>query len=148
MATSLLERLHAYYNSKEMQSAAGKHNVSLLTNYRCHSGVLMLPSSLFYDSTLQCRSKEVSHPSAPFPLQFICSSFNRTRNNLQGRDEAEAQILLEQVTKYVSTWPDHLWGCKTKKILESVCIMSPSADQVGILYHLNLYFYIMISPKL
>ena len=127
LATSLLERLHAYYNSDKMQSKTSEYSVSLMANYRCHSAILMLPSSLFYGSTLQCRSEQMSHPLAPFPLQFICSSIKKIRNNLQGRDDAEAQILLEQVTKFVSNWPDHLWG---PKCLETVCIISPSADQV------------------
>ena len=128
LADSLLERLHAYYNSNTLKYATRKHTVSLLTNYRCHSGVLMLPSSLFYGSTLQCRSEQMCHPFAPFPLQFVCSSMDKLSNsNLQGRDEAEAEILLEQVKKYISSWPDHLWG---PKILETICILTPSADQV------------------
>ena len=127
LGTSLLERLHAYYNSFEMKSVAGNCMSNLLTNYRCHSGILMLPSSLFYGSTLQYRSEQQSHPLAPFPLQFICSSLNRIYSNLHSKDKTEAEILLEQVEKYVSSWPHHLWG---KQELESVCIISPSADQV------------------
>ena len=127
MGTSLLERLHTYYNSFEMKSVAGNYLANLLTNYRCHSGILMLPSSLFYGSTLQYRSEQQSHPLASFPLQFICSSLNSIYCNLRSKDEIEADILLEQVDKYVSSWPHHLWG---KRELESICIITPSADQV------------------
>jgi hypothetical protein len=68
------------------------------------------------------------HPFAPFPLQFVCSSIDRLSNgSLQGKDEIEAQILLDQVKKYVSAWPDHLWG---QQKLETICILTPSADQV------------------
>ena len=127
LATSLIERLHAHYNSDEMHSVTKDYNVSLLTNYRCHSAILMLPSSLFYGSTLQCRAEQMPHPSAPFPIQFVCSSIRKITNNMQGRDDDEAKILLEQVANYVSSWPHQLWGTKA---LESVCIISPSADQV------------------
>lgn len=131
LGTSLLERLHAYYASSEINSVANEYSVSLLTNYRCHNGILMLPSSLFYGSTLQCRAEQMAHPLAQFPLQFICSSIKRMESNLQGKDEHEAQVLLEQVAKYVNNnWPSHLWG---QQCLESICIMTPSADQVQLI---------------
>ena len=132
LGTSLLERLHAYYVSNEMNSVASEYSVSLLTNYRCHSVILMLSSSLFYGSTLQHRAEQMSHPLAQFPLQFICSSIKRMGSNPQGKDEDEAQILLEQVKKYVTNWPSHLWG---QKHLESICIMTSSADQVQMIFH-------------
>lgn len=75
------------------------------------------------------------HPFAPFPLQFVCSSIDTLSNSsLQGRDEIEAEILLEQVKKYVSAWPHHLWG---KKNLETICILTPSADQV---FDINFFY--------
>lgn len=47
-----------------------------------------------------------------------------------GKDEVEVQILLDQVSKYVSCWPEHLWG---PKALETICVISPSAEQVKML---------------
>ena len=125
LSTSLLERLHNHYI--ELGEAAEKHIASLLTNYRSQSGILMLPSSLFYGSTLQCRTRDQPHPLADFPLQFICTSLNNTESNSQSEDQLEALTLLNQVRKFVDKWPEKKWG---EKDLAKVCIMSPSADQV------------------
>lgn len=124
-----------------MESVTKQYTVNLLTNYRCHSAILMLPSHLFYGSTLQCRSEEKPHPLAPFPFQFICSSINQVQCSIHGKDETEADILLEQVNKYVSSWPHLLWG---EMNLESICIISPSADQVIISTTCTMYVCVLI----
>ena len=125
LATSLLERLHNQYI--ELGELAEKHLASLLTNHRSQSGILMLPSSLFYGSTLQCRAKDKPHPLASYPLQFICTSLKQAKSNPHSIDRLEAETLLNQVTRFVSQWPEKLWG---RKDLSRICIMSPSADQV------------------
>ncbi len=138
LGTSLLERLHKHYQT--IGDAAVPYTASLLTNYRCHSGILMLPSSLYYSSTLQCCVPEDSaHPAAPFPLVFVCTSFDPCTVNEQNTEQSqkekmdaydrEASILLEQVKKYASDWPKSNWGDKVK--LNEMCIVTLSANQVG-----------------
>ena len=106
---------------------------SLLTNYRSQSGILMLPSSLFYGSTLQCRTRDKPHPLAAYPLHFICTSLKEIKSTSHCVDEQEAVCLLNQVQKFVDKWPEKEWGTKD---LAKICIMSPSADQVNtLLYH-------------
>ena len=50
LSISLLERLMETYKGKKSFESA---KAVLLTNYRSHPGVLRLPSSLFYDNTLE-----------------------------------------------------------------------------------------------
>lgn len=111
----------------ELGEPAKKHIASLLTNYRSQSGILMLPSSLFYGSTLQCRTKDQPHPLAAYPLHFICTSLNNIKSCSHSKDYSEAVTLLTQVKKFVDKWPEQRWG---KKDLSKICVMSPSADQV------------------
>ena len=126
LATSLLERLHNQYI--ELGEVTEKHLASLLTNHRSQSGILMLPSSLFYGSTLQCRTKDKPHPLASYPLQFICTSLKQAKSCPHSTDKLEAETLLNQVRRFVNQWPEKQWG---RKDLSSICIMSPSADQVS-----------------
>ena len=123
LSTSLLERIHKSYNDIGEMSCS----FSLLSNYRSHSGIMMLPSSLFYESTLQCTVNAKTHPSAPFPLVFVCSSIERiSAANSSGTDEMEAKTLVNEVKKYIwDSWPVE-WG----KEISEVCIMTPSATQV------------------
>ena len=125
LSVSLLQRLHRHYHKY------GKAcSFSLLQNYRSHSGLLMLPSSLFYRSTLQCNVPDSNaHPLAPFPLVFVCSSIDSTPSaNAMDTDEEEAKILVDEVDKYVKSWPDE-WG-EREHSQDRVCIMTPSANQV------------------
>ena len=126
LGTSLLERLHKHYET--LGEVSQQHSISLLTNYRCHSGILTLPSSLFYGSTLQCRVPEESaHPDAPYPLVFICSSFDATVQHLRNdTDENEARHLLQQVAKFITNWPC-AWGEVDRS---KICIITPSPNQV------------------
>ena len=127
LSTSLLERLHKHYNDHGDTS----HLFSLLQNYRSHSGLLMLPSSLFYRSTLQCNvSDSKAHPLAPFPLVFVCSCIeNIPSANSTDTDEKEAKTLVDEVKRYIfGSWPEE-WEERVHSPGE-VCIMSPSANQV------------------
>ena len=121
-----MERLHKHYET--LGGVSQQHSISLLTNYRCHSGILTLPSSLFYGSTLQCRVPEESaHPDAPYPLVFVCSSLDASVQWIKNdTNEAEARLLLQQVSKFVKNWP-RAWG---KVDQSQICIMTPSANQV------------------
>ena len=125
LGTSIMERLYTAYD-KFREDSRSLHS-ELSTNYRCHQGILMLPSHLFYDSTLLCRSKTPAHPDAPFPLVFVCSSLNKAITERKSTDNTEADCLLRLVDKYMSGWPSN-WG---KKDLETICIMSPSENQVS-----------------
>ena len=92
----------------------------------------MLPSSLFYGSTLQCCvSDAMAHPNAPFPLVFVCSSIDQTTAaNSKDNDEREAAVLVEEVNKYCKTsWPTLVWG-EVADPPGKVCIMTPSSTQV------------------
>lgn len=122
LGISLLERLH---NAYEQLGDKGRYrSVSLLTNHRCHSGILMLPSSLFYKSSLQCHFKMyLAHPFVKYPLQFICSSFDPNDTSYgDSINKAEAECLVKQVDHYLKHWPvEH----------NRICIMSPSENQVS-----------------
>jgi len=86
----------------------------------------MLPSSLFYQSTLQCRVPDhICHPKAPFPIAFVCSSLEEKFNGVPGINPSEAEVLHEEFEKYFSPWPTN-WKENESKI----CILSPSANQV------------------
>ena len=126
LSISLLQRLHEQYQK------IGEDTTSLLTNYRSHSGLLMLPSSLFYGSTLQCRVPDSkSHPLAPYPLVFVCSSTKQySAVNNKSTDQTEAEALVEQVKKYITdSWPTTVWG-RQDDPPGKVCIMTPSPTQV------------------
>lgn len=126
LSISLLQRLHEQYQK------IGETTNSLLTNYRSHSGLLMLPSSLFYESTLQCRVPDSkAHPLAPYPLVFVCSSIKRTATcKIGSKDETEARVLVEQVKKYIrDSWPTTVWESQHDPP-GKVCVMTPSPAQV------------------
>lgn len=125
LGISLLERLHAQYDKRQFPSKRFC-SVTLLTNHRCHSGILMLPSSLYYHSTLRCGKKnDTPHHLVPFPLTFVCSDVKQPNSETSGVNEAEADVIMKEVEKYFKTWPKS-WSRQEKRI----CIMSPSADQV------------------
>ena len=126
LGKSLLERLHDLYSTMPAHLYS-KHAVTLLTNYRCHNKILMLPSNLYYDSTLLCGvSDDEAHHLSPFPLNFVCCDVSDHNKPTTGTNEVEADVLIKEVQKYCNSWPKH-WG---EKDLKKVCIMSPSADQV------------------
>ncbi len=125
LSESLLERLHAVYDARYFPSKKF-HSVTLLTNHRCHSGILMLPSSLYYQSTLMCRVPDsIAHHLAPFPLTFVCSDIQQDIIGTKWANEKEADAVIDEVKRFFKKWPKH-W----KKEDRRIGIMSPSADQV------------------
>ena len=137
LSISLLQRLHEQYKK------IGETTNSLLTNYRSHSGLLMLPSSLFYGSTLQCCVPDSSsHPHAPYPLVFVCSSIKQTvACNVGSTDQTEAEVLVEQIKKYVKDfWPTTVWGSRDDPP-GKVCIMTPSPAQVHVYMCMGLRIF-------
>lgn len=126
LGVSLLERLHGAYDKRDFFPAKKFRSLTLLTNHRCHSGILMLPSSLYYGSTLQCGKKnDKPHHLTSFPLTFVCSDIEQSFGKVTGANENEANVLIREVQKYFKTWPKN-WSRKDRRI----CIMSSSPDQV------------------
>ena len=101
----LLERLFNLYKSKESGLCLKNHTASLLTNYRCHSSILTFTSSLFYQHTLLSRSSSETHPLAPYPLVFTCTSTDKNTKNLPAEERHEARVLVDKVEQFVSHWP-------------------------------------------
>ena len=135
LGVSPLERLHNKYD-KAKNLPSDSCSITLLTNYRCHSSILMLPSSLYYQSTLMCKAESITHHLAPFPLTFVCTD---TKQNLQGTsgvNEKEADALIKEVEKYLGEWPEQ-WKQRTNKI----CIMTPSPNQVFITLSVVAQYY-------
>ena len=127
---SLLERLHSLYD--KIGGEAVKHCSTLVNNYRCHSGILRLSSSLFYESALQCEvSGDIAHPAAPYPLVFVCSSLD-SHVVKEDVNNGEAILVLDQVKKYVggNNWPEREWGVKS---LSDICIITATSNQVQLL---------------
>ena len=105
MGNSLIERLFNYYKTMPKRCVEN-HSASLLTNYRCHSSILTLTSSLFYEHTLLSRSESQTHPLAPYPLVFTCSSIEKkSLKNLPAEDRNEAKVLVEELITFVKEWP-------------------------------------------
>ena len=131
---SLLERLQNLYKKTPHMSL--HCCASLLTNYRCHKEIVQFSSSLFYEESLQCQvSNRVTHPAAPFPMLFICSSVDESVQLISDdKNENEARIVLEQVSKFVRDWPAYIpeWG---KKDLNKICIVTNTRSQVSIFTH-------------
>ena len=105
MGESLIQRLFTYYRIMP-ERCVQNHSASLLTNYRCHSSILSLTSSLFYEHTLLSRSQSQTHPLAPYPLVFTCCSIdNRNLRSLPVEDRTEARVLVEKMRTFVMKCP-------------------------------------------
>ena len=105
LGVSLLERLFKLYKSYKIGGSIRNHTASLLTNYRCHSSILAFTSSLFYQHTLLSRSSSETHPLAPYPLVFTCTSIDKNSKKLPDEDVHEARVLIEKVRCFLSQWP-------------------------------------------
>jgi len=125
LAVSLLERLHSRY--RRLGKIAENHCATLVTNYRCHGGILEL-AGMFYNLALKCKIPPSSaHPAAPYPLLFYCSSINDKVQLIDSTmNEQEAEIMLRLVAEFAKRWPNS-WG---KVDLSQLCFMSPTRSQV------------------
>ena len=124
LAVSLLERLHGLY--EKLREATRNHCVNLVTNYRCHHGILELAEKLFYKLPLNCKiPKSSAHPDAPYPLLFFCSSIDDKAQSNTNKQEAE--ITLKLVAKFAKHWPSKHWGHLD---LSQMCFISPTRSQV------------------
>ena len=130
LAESLLQRLHKRY--REMpRGVAEQHYATLVTNFRCHKDILNLSGKLFYNSPLECKvPSDSTHPDAPFPLLFVCSSIDTEVKCMKdAQNEEEAIIALREAARLANHWPTDRWGPKD---LNQTCFMSPTRSQVSI----------------
>jgi len=127
LAVSLLERLHTLYG--KLGEVAGDHCATLVTNYRCHQGILKLAEKLFYDLELKCNVPSSSaHSAAPYPLLFYCSSIDDKVLSVDSSvNSQEADITLKVITDFAKRWPNASWG---RLDLSQMCFMSPTRSQV------------------
>lgn len=109
LGKSLLERLYERY--KVIGPQAISHCSFLKTNYGCDDEILKLSSRLFYNDGLQPGiPQSPTHPLAPYPLIFVCSSLDPApRCIMEDTDEQEASTLLQQLARFVDPWPEE-WG--------------------------------------
>jgi superfamily I DNA and/or RNA helicase/exoribonuclease R len=135
LKVSLLERLHSLYNQENMKAYSPSHCIALYVNFRCHHALLSLPSYLFYDSMLITAAEATQnlHPSAKYPLHFICSSLSNNVEVKHSSYEKEAMLLLDEAQKYISNWPRVQWGKYSKEALRRICIMSTTSYQKSLL---------------
>ena len=125
---SLLERLENEYNNFGI--SADSYIARLETNFRCHPDILYLAEKPFYNCSLKSVvPPESTHPDAPFPLVFICSDITDPRPSDNPINELEAKIVVEQLKKFGSGWPQDYWGAKLDP--SQICLMSPSRTQVS-----------------
>lgn len=107
LGESILERLFSHYKAKKRLSLIETHTSTLLTNYRCHPSILMLASSLFYECTLLSQTKRETHPKAPYPLVFACTSVSQNSYcNCHPENEQEAKLLINKLVEFIQTWPN------------------------------------------
>ena len=122
MKDSLLERLQKLY--LKMGGNAHRYMLSLDVNFRCHKDIMCIPNQLFYGNSIIPNAQNApTHPLAPFPLVFVCSSLTYRVDN-----ESEAKLLLNEASKYITriNWPN-VWGtCNPQR----TCIVTSTMTQV------------------
>ena len=128
LSKSLLERLQEHYISLG-DSAKGYH-MMLVSNYRCHAGILRLVEGLFYGTPITCKVRDGSaHPDVTFPIKFICSSIDDAVCSVESStNEREAMIVLQEAKNICLAWPEDTWG---KRDFSQICAISPTRSQVN-----------------
>lgn len=128
LAVSLLERLHRLYG--KLGEVAGDHCATLVTNYRCHRGILKLAAKLFYNLALKCKVPDsAAHPAAPYPLLFYCSSIDDKVQSVEGTmNKQDAEIILKLVEEFSKRWQN-----ARSFDVSQICFMSPTRSQVCVL---------------
>jgi helicase MOV-10 len=113
---SLLERLSARSLYATKSTAEGRRIASLgllqpitwlLSNYRSHPGILLLPSTLFYDDTLEPKA------NVPVPAwKWLPNS--KLPVAIRGIESTEDWV--EEASRVVTTRPHrHLWRCHDRE---------------------------------
>ena len=76
----------------------------------------MLASSLFYECTLLSQTKRETHPKAPYPLIFACTSMSKNSySDCHPENEEEAKLLIDKLVEFIRTW------------------INPPKEQIGVL---------------
>jgi hypothetical protein len=126
LAVSLLERLHNSYQKANLDS----FQAELLTNHRCDSAILRLPSTLFYNCNVKSSVLDQPHPDWKYPLQFVITSLEMgveckwiKDGELQGAVRAEMEAVKQLVQQCADNWPTGEWG---EKDLSLICVMTPT----------------------
>ena len=121
-----MERLYRLYTEKIKGNALNYHR-ALTTSHRCARETIKLSEKLFYKVVLT--PSLLSHPDAPFPLQFVCSGIENKLKPLETGTsyQHEAAIVVEQVRKWTASWSLNVWG---KKDFTDIAIASPTRSQV------------------
>ena len=105
--------------------------VFLSTNYRCHKDIVKIPNQLFYKNEIKSFPQYAHpHPDTKFPLLFVCSSLGPTTDS-----NLEAQLILQQVEKFVHSWPSD-WG---RRDLTKIGLVTASRTQVCLYIVYNIY---------
>ena len=90
----------------------------------------MLASSLFYECTLLSQTKRETHPKAPYPLVFACTSESMKQDNFGNRhpdNKEEAELLIAKLIEFIKTWPATL--------KEQIGVLASTKQQVRDLNH-------------
>ena len=124
LGESIIERLLKTYDQQMSREDINNSRYSLLTNYRSHPSILMLASSLFYDCSLQPRGSTETHPLAPYPIVFQCSSLMEEASISSAVNELEAKILLQKAFEFIKAWP------KTEGGQPNIALLAGSEAQV------------------
>ncbi len=122
---SILERLQSIYT--KIGRAASPYSLTLAVNHRCNNQILEIPKKLFYTNIIANPAIVSSHPKAPYPLIFVCSSVSEQWS--ADVQKLEAELLLNEASKYVSreNWPQN-WRpyCNDK-----IAILTTTRTQVN-----------------
>jgi len=134
---SIQERLENLYMSKDLAEIATSHIFHLNVNYRCHVEIMKILNNLFYKKEIISKPMNAnSHPMAPYPLLFVCSSLDT-----QMEPWKEAKILLDVLQKSViENWPEKEWGVKN---LSNVSVIAASRTQVLLCFTYFVHFLII-----
>ena len=119
---SLLRRLLNDYSA--IGGLADSYRTTLVTNFRCDPAIVDLTSELFYESSLKCSEQLViaNHPSAPYPLVFVCSSIDDSSCCVENATNiTEARVVLNLIKKYVTSWEEDP---------HEIAVISPHRSQV------------------
>ena len=127
LSISLLERLYDHY--QELEDVAKPYCAHLTTNFRCLPAIVNLARQVAYKTPLTCNVAEQStHPDAPFPLRFVCTSLNHNvKETKDSLCKVEVAAALEEASRFFMKWPDDIWG---RRDLKQVCFLSPCRGQV------------------
>ena len=80
----------------------------------------MLASSLFYECTLISQTNRETHPKAPYPLVFACTStVQDVYCNCPPENDEEAKVLIDRLVDFILTWPNFLMEQKLIGVLAS-----------------------------